>query len=91
MGIKYHLGKKPKVQELLEDYHTTLIAYACNELPFQSNAALLTGVLPPIHKDPFDRELIAQAITHNLSLISIAPLIHANIPVVPNLTVRWET
>jgi PIN domain nuclease of toxin-antitoxin system len=47
--------------------------------------------IAPIQKDPFDRELIAQAITHSLSLISIDPLIHANIPVVPNLTVRWET
>jgi PIN domain nuclease of toxin-antitoxin system len=91
MSIKHHLGKWPEVQAILEDYHATLIAYACNELPFQSNAALLAGKLPLIHKDPFDRGLIAQAITHNLSLISIDPLIHAYNPVLPGLNVRWES
>jgi PIN domain nuclease of toxin-antitoxin system len=91
MSIKYHLGKWPEVQAILGDYHATLISYACNELPFQSNAALLAGELPAIHKDPFDRGLISQAITHNLSLISIDPLIHAYIPVLPGLKVRWES
>ena len=29
--------------------------------------------LPPIHKDPFDRMLIAQAMTERLTLVSMDP------------------
>lgn len=33
------------------------------ELPIGSKAAVLVAELPPLHRDPFDRLLIAQAIT----------------------------
>lgn len=32
------------------------------ELPVRSAAARLVATLPPIHRDPFDRPLVAQAI-----------------------------
>jgi PIN domain nuclease of toxin-antitoxin system len=46
------------------------------ELPFYENAALLLDSLPLIHRDPFDRELICQALAHNLHLLSSDPKIH---------------
>jgi PIN domain nuclease of toxin-antitoxin system len=33
------------------------------ELPVRSAAALVVADLPPIHRDPFDRLLVAQALT----------------------------
>lgn len=40
------------------------------ELPIESPHALLVDSLPPIHKDPFDRILIAQAMAEGLILVS---------------------
>jgi PIN domain nuclease of toxin-antitoxin system len=90
MSIKHAAGRWPEVGELLDDYNATLVRYAFLELPLQSQAALLAGKLPPCHKDPFDRGLIAQAVTHGLTLVSQDPLIHAYVPEVPNFTVRWD-
>jgi PIN domain nuclease of toxin-antitoxin system len=38
--------------------------------PLDLESLHLTSELPPIHKDPFDRLLIAQARTHGLALVS---------------------
>ena len=38
------------------------------ELPVRSNAAALVGGLPLLHRDPFDRLLVAQAIVEPASL-----------------------
>ncbi len=89
-SIKHAAGRWPEVGELLDDYNATLVGYAFLELPLQSQAALLAGKLPPLHKDPFDRGLIAQAVMHRLTLVSQDPLIHAYVPEVPGLSVRWE-
>ena len=70
MSIKLHAGRWPEVAALLEDYHATLVAYGCTELSFTGEAALRAGRLPALHKDPFDRGLIAQALTHGLTLVS---------------------
>ena len=40
-------------------------------LDFSANAALLLKDLPFHHKDPFDRMLIAQAITENMPVMTI--------------------
>ncbi len=40
------------------------------ELNINSKHAILTETLPPIHKDPFDRMLIAQAQSEGFTLIS---------------------
>ena len=46
------------------------LASRLKELPFESAAAIEVGQLPWIHKDPFDRMLIAQARTNGLVLLS---------------------
>jgi len=40
------------------------------ELPVRSAAALLVATLPPIHRDPFDRLLVAQAISEPARLFT---------------------
>ena len=46
-------------------------------LPFDEESALHHGRLPWIHKDPFDRMLICQALEHDLTLLTPDPEIIA--------------
>jgi PIN domain nuclease of toxin-antitoxin system len=45
------------------------------ELPITSEHAITVDILPPIHKDPFDRLLIAQSIIEEITLLTADPLI----------------
>lgn len=45
------------------------------ELPVNSDAAILAANLPPYHRDPFDRLLIAQAISEPMRLYTSDPLL----------------
>jgi PIN domain nuclease of toxin-antitoxin system len=40
------------------------------ELPITSEHALAVGALPPLHKDPFDRLMIAQATVEGVTLLT---------------------
>jgi PIN domain nuclease of toxin-antitoxin system len=40
------------------------------ELPILSEHAIAIDALPPIHKDPFDRMLIAQATVEGITLLT---------------------
>lgn len=46
------------------------------ELPLYESASLLLDTLPLIHRDPFDRLLVCQALAHDLHLLSSDPEIH---------------
>lgn len=45
------------------------------EIPITGAHAASVDVLPMIHKDPFDRMLVAQAIADDLTLITSDPLV----------------
>jgi PIN domain nuclease of toxin-antitoxin system len=49
------------------------------ELPMTGAHAAALGNLPPIHRDPFDRMLVAQAIVEGLTLVTSDPAV-ANYP-----------
>ncbi len=40
------------------------------ELPLDETAALRSGRLPALHRDPFDRMLVCQAIEHSLIILT---------------------
>lgn len=44
-------------------------------LPFDEEAALQVLRLPPLHRDPFDRMLVSQAIAGSLAIVTPDPLI----------------
>ena len=48
-----------------------LIQNGYGELVIRSEHALAVDLLPPIHKDPFDRILIAQAQVENVTLLTM--------------------
>jgi len=52
-------------------------------LPVKLEHVLTIQNLPPIHKDPFDRMLVAQAKTENLTLLTSDPKIQAYLSLRP--------
>jgi len=46
-----------------------------SELPITSEHAVAIDGLPPIHKDPFDRILVAQSIVEGITLLTADPLV----------------
>jgi PIN domain nuclease of toxin-antitoxin system len=44
-------------------------------LPLDEVSALHLPVLPKLHRDPFDRMLVCQAIEHNLTILTPDPMI----------------
>jgi PIN domain nuclease of toxin-antitoxin system len=46
-----------------------------DELPILGPHAAAVGALPPIHKDPFDRLPIAQAVTEGILLLTVDPVV----------------
>ncbi len=45
------------------------------ELPLFSTHAVAIDTLPPIHQDPFDRILIAQAMVEGITLLTVDPVV----------------
>ena len=45
------------------------------ELPITSEHALATETLPSVHKDPFDRILVAQAMLEGITLLTVDSLV----------------
>jgi PIN domain nuclease of toxin-antitoxin system len=50
-------------------------AHGVAPLPIDEESALHTFRLPALHRDPFDRMLISQAIVHGLTLLTPDPLV----------------
>src|SRR5271170_5107816 len=74
ISIKYGLGR--------DDFHVdprllrrALYENSYNELPVTSAHAVAIDGLPPIHKDPFDRILIAQSMIEEIILLTSDPLV----------------
>ncbi|MBS1026436.1 type II toxin-antitoxin system VapC family toxin [Gluconobacter cerinus] len=54
-----------------------LIENGYEELPVTGQHALAIGQLPDVHRDPFDRILVAQATVEGLLLLTQDPLVQA--------------
>ena len=74
IAIKPGLGR--------EDFHVDarvlrrgLLDNGYIELPITSAHAVAIDTLPPIHKDPFDRILVAQATTEGITLLTVDSLV----------------
>ncbi len=69
VAIKHGLGRKDFVVEpsLLR---RALLDHEYAELPVTSDHAMAVDILPHIHKDPFDRLLVAQALIEGITLLT---------------------
>lgn len=70
IATKVRLGKLPDAARLDRSFETFLEGQDFKPLPLTLEHALVAGGLSDSHKDPFDRLLIAQALTENLTLVS---------------------
>ena len=70
IATKYRLGKMPSVAALVNDFRNRVAGDGFDELPTTVQHALRAGSLPGPLRDPFDRLLIAQAISNDLVLVS---------------------
>lgn len=86
LTIKYRLGKLPEAEALLGNYYDSLHTYGFTELSFTSVHALKDRELGSDHKDPFDRALVAQALSEQFVLLSKDP----NVAAFPGITVIWD-
>ena len=72
VAIKQAIGKLPESAGLPERIGDSGFA----EVPITSQHVITAGRLPPIHRDPFDRMLVAQAQHENLTLVTRDPRCH---------------
>ncbi|CDZ35280.1 type II toxin-antitoxin system VapC family toxin [Neorhizobium galegae] len=69
LAIKSALGKTDYQVDVMQLY-SELLDNEYEELPLSSCHAFALAGLPPIHKDPFDRMLIAQSISEGMLLLT---------------------
>jgi len=75
--IKYALGKLPLPEAPADYLPRRRIAHGIASLPIEEAALNHLAALPSLHRDPFDRVLIAQAMQHGLTLVTIDDAIRA--------------
>lgn len=68
-AIKSSLGRSDFAVEV-EELHRALLAEGFVALPITPSHITRVGQLPWLHRDPFDRMLVAQAMTEDLTLLT---------------------
>ncbi|TDE00270.1 type II toxin-antitoxin system VapC family toxin [Jiangella asiatica] len=78
VAIKQSIGKLTSPVDLAEEIRDSDL----HQLPVRFDHAIEAGRLPPHHRDPFDRMLVAQARVERLTLVSRDTAIHGyDVPV----------
>jgi PIN domain nuclease of toxin-antitoxin system len=70
IAIKVRLGKLATATDLVADFSGQVEREGFQLLPISAEHGIRAGLLPGLHKDPFDRMLIAQAQAENTPIIS---------------------
>jgi PIN domain nuclease of toxin-antitoxin system len=70
IATKYRINKLPEAKQIVEEYAQILHQSKFIELAITSAHALRAGSLPILHRDPFDRMIMAQAELENLPVIT---------------------
>ena len=71
IATKHRIGKLPSAEALALDIVGTINSQDFEELPVTVDDGARAGALPGPHSDPFDRMLIAQALSRNLTVVSV--------------------
>ncbi|WP_414574868.1 type II toxin-antitoxin system VapC family toxin [Anabaena sp. CCY 9402-a] len=70
IATKYRIGKLSEAKQLVEQYSQILHQARFVELAITSAHAIRAGSLPIVHRDPFDRMIMAQAELESLPIIT---------------------
>ncbi|HLF83761.1 MAG TPA: type II toxin-antitoxin system VapC family toxin [Blastocatellia bacterium] len=69
--IKYQIGKLPLPRSPEEYLPEQRERHLISSLPLDEGSVAKLGTLPLIHRDPFDRMLICQAMEHDLTIVTV--------------------
>jgi PIN domain nuclease of toxin-antitoxin system len=69
--IKHNLGKLPLPAPPADYLPRQRDAHGIASLPIDEGAMPHLAGLPPLHRDPFDRLLVAQALQHGLTVATV--------------------
>jgi len=84
--IKHRLGKLPLPAPPADYLPRHRAAHGIVSLPIDEGAMSHLADLPPLHRDPFDRLLVAQALQHGLTVATVDPEIAAYpVPLLPTV------
>ncbi len=75
ISVKYLLGRLPLPEPPESFVGPMRSRHGIEPLSLEEEAALMLPRLPELHKDPFDRMLVCQALTHQLTLLTPDALI----------------
>ena len=75
ISLKHSLGRLPLPSTVERFVVEQRERHGITALPLHEQAVLHLHKLPALHRDPFDRMLICQAIEHNCVLLTPDPLI----------------
>lgn len=67
---KHRIGKLTGASEIVADFDTVILGEGFRELSISVKHGRAAGMLPSLHRDPFDRMLIAQAMIEGMILVS---------------------
>lgn len=70
ISVKHHLGRLPLPQPPERFLPEQRKRHGFLSLPIDEASVLQLHRLPPLHKDPFDRLLVCQAIEHSMTLLT---------------------
>jgi len=71
IATKHRLGKLPGSEALADDVAGAVASQGFEELGITVRDGERAGRLAGPHRDPFDRMLIAQALAHDLAVVSV--------------------
>ena len=69
--VKYQLGKLPLPQAPESYIPTQRQQHAIASLPLDEMSVTQLTKLPSVHRDPFDRMMICQAIEHQMTIVTV--------------------
>lgn len=86
IAIKYKRGKlKLPTGDAFNWYNDSIVFWNITEKELSSEILMASALLPAIHKDPFDRIIVATALKHNATILTADKII----PQYPNVKVIW--
>jgi PIN domain nuclease of toxin-antitoxin system len=71
IATKHRIGKLPQAEAVALDVTGSIAGQGFEELAITVDDAARAGRLPGLHRDPFDRVIIAQALARDMAVVSV--------------------
>ena len=75
--VKYYIGKLPLPHPPEHYLPIQRVQHQIASLPLDEASVCHLATLPSVHRDPFDRILVCQALEHGLTVVTVDPVFRA--------------